>query len=95
VITDGDARQAQVYNCVPRPIPTGHEVQRAYRRILTAYMAPWMPTANAWTREITAIILASHGLLDETPARKPPAEGRHRHRLGRRKAGRDDDGRFS
>jgi hypothetical protein len=34
-----------------------------------------MPTANAWTQEITAIILARHGLLDEMPALRVPAEG--------------------
>ncbi len=34
-----------------------------------------MPTANAWTREITAIILATYGLPDEMPALRPPADG--------------------
>jgi hypothetical protein len=34
-----------------------------------------MPTANTWTREITALILAHHGLLDETPALRLPADG--------------------
>jgi hypothetical protein len=61
-----------------RAILPQQEVQRAYCRTLTACMAPSMPTANAWTREITAIILASHGLLDKTSARRRPAEGRHR-----------------
>jgi hypothetical protein len=45
------------------------------RRLLTASRAPSRPAANAWTREITAIILANHGLLDETPALRLPADG--------------------
>ena len=77
-------------------ILTLQEIQRAYRRALTARVAPSMPTANAWTREITATILASHGLLDETPGYQA-----FRRRVvtgdppGRREAGRDDDGRVS
>jgi hypothetical protein len=38
-----------------------------------ACMAPARPTTDAWTREITATILASHGLLDQTPAAERPA----------------------
>ncbi len=77
-------------------ILTLQQIQRAYRRALTACMTPSMPTANAWTREITATILASHGLLDETPGYQA-----FRRRVvtgdppGRREAGRDDDGRVS
>ena len=69
------ARQARAYNrtACARAILTWQEVQRTHRRTLTACMASSMPTANAWTREITATILASRGLL----ARHPPG-GRHR-----------------
>ena len=91
------ARQAREYSrtACARTILMRQEVQRAYRRTLTACMAPSMPTANAWTREITATILASHGLLNKPPALRsltgvttgaPP----RRHR--RRKADHHDDG---
>jgi hypothetical protein len=71
------ARQSRAYTRMARArtILTLQEIQRAYRRVLTARMAPWMPTADAWTREITALILAHHGLLDETPAMRPPTDG--------------------
>jgi hypothetical protein len=92
------ARQSRAYTRMARArtILTLQEIQRSYRRALTARMAPWMPTADAWTREITATILASHGLLDETPG----DEAFHRRAVtgdapGRREAGRDDDGRVS
>ena len=70
------ARQARDYNwrAYARMILMRQEAQRAYRRALRACVAPWMPTANAWTQEITATILASHGLLDTRPAR--PTNGR-------------------
>ena len=76
-----------------RTILTLQEIQRAYRRALTVCVAPSMLTANAWTREMTATILARHGLLDETPG----DEAFHRRIVtgdppGRREAGRDDDG---
>ena len=55
------AREAREYNQMAhaRMILTWQEVQRAYRWALTACVAPWMPTANALTQEITATILAS------------------------------------
>jgi hypothetical protein len=92
------ARQSREYTRMAHAwtILTLQEIQRAYRRALTARMTPSMPTANAWTREITATILASQGLLD-----KPPGDDAFRPRVvtgdppGRREAGRDDDGRVS
>ena len=74
------AREAREYNRLAhaRMILTRQEVERAYLWALTACVAPWMPTANALTQEITATILANHSLLDKRPA-------------GRRTAGRDDD----
>ena len=72
----GYARQAREYNRMARAraILMRQEAQRVYRRAIRACVAPWMPTANAWTQEITATILASHGLLDTRPAR--PTNGR-------------------
>jgi hypothetical protein len=74
----GYARQARDYNWMARArvILMRQEAQRAYRWALTACVAPWIPTANALTQEITATILASHGLLDTRPAR--PTNGRPR-----------------
>jgi hypothetical protein len=68
------AREAREYNRMARAraILTQQEVQRAYRRTLMACMALSMPTASAWTRDITATILANHGLLDEKPPFRPP-----------------------
>jgi hypothetical protein len=72
------ARQARDDNWMARArvILMRQEAQRAYRRVLRACVAPWMQTANAGTQEITATILASHGLLDTRPAR--PTNGRPR-----------------
>jgi hypothetical protein len=73
------ARQAQEYirRACARLTHTQQEVQRAYRQTLIARMALRMPTANDWTREITATILARHGLLDLEPVtgcpRRPAA----------------------
>ena len=53
---------------------TMQEVQRTYHRARMAYLALSMPEANPVTLAITAAILASHGLLDEKPAIRPPAE---------------------
>ncbi len=63
-------RQAQHAACRAhtRAIRTEQQVRRAYRRTLMAALAPSMPTADAWTRERTATILARHGLLDGKPA---------------------------
>jgi hypothetical protein len=60
-------------------------------------LARAMPEANPLTLEITANILASHGLLDEQPPSKPPvgAPGDLSGWRGRRQAGADDDARFS
>jgi hypothetical protein len=43
-----------------------------------AYLALSMSKANHLTLAITATILAKYDLLDEKPAIRPPAEGRHR-----------------
>jgi hypothetical protein len=72
----GDVRQVQESTRRARATRRRPEVQRTYCGILTASMAPSMPTANAWTREITALILAHHGLLDETPAEGCPSATR-------------------
>ena len=80
-----------------RAFLTWQEVQHAHRRILAAYTARWMPTAKAWTREMTATTLARHGLLDEQPAMLLPtasATGTPPRQRGRRQAGPDDDERF-
>jgi uncharacterized membrane protein len=75
-----DAREAREYSRMARAraIRTQQEVQRAHRWTLMAYMALSMPTASAWTRDITATILANHGLLDETPPIRPPRGGTRR-----------------
>jgi hypothetical protein len=74
------ARQARVYARMARArvIRTQQEVQHAYRRTLTAYMALSMPMADTWTRDITATILLRHGLLGEKPAGQQPAAPRKR-----------------
>jgi hypothetical protein len=59
----------------PRTRPQG---QRASHRVNRARLARAMPGANPLTLEITANILASHGLLDETLSFKPPMEGTRR-----------------
>jgi hypothetical protein len=68
------AREAWEYNRMAhaRAIRTQQEFQRAHRWTLMAYMALSMPTASAWTRDITVTILANHGLLDEKPPIRPP-----------------------
>jgi hypothetical protein len=68
------AREAWEYNRMARArvMRTQQEVLRAHRWTLMAYMALSMPTASAWTRDITATILANHGLLDEKPPFRPP-----------------------
>jgi hypothetical protein len=72
------AWEAREYNRMARAraIRTQQEVQRAYRWTLMACMALSMPTASAWTRDITATILATHGLLDEKPSFRPPGGSR-------------------
>jgi hypothetical protein len=74
------ARQARAYNRMARAraILTRQEVRRAYQQALTAYLALSMPKADPWTRDITATILVSRGLLDEQPPIKSPPAGHHR-----------------
>jgi hypothetical protein len=57
-----DARMATTH--APR---TRQQGQRASHRASMARLAWSMPEANPLTLEITANILASHGLLDEQP----------------------------
>jgi hypothetical protein len=75
-----DAREAWEYSRMARAraIRTQQEVQRAHRWTLMAYMALSMPTASAWTRDITATILANHGLLEEKQPLRPPRGGTRR-----------------
>jgi uncharacterized membrane protein len=75
-----DAREAWEYSRMARARArrTRQEVQRAHRWTLMAYMALSTPTASAWTRDITATILANHGLLDEKPPFGPPRGGTRR-----------------
>jgi len=64
------ARQARDYarKARLRAIQMQQEVQHAYHRTLMAHLALWMPTADPWTRDITATILTQRGLLDDKPA---------------------------
>jgi hypothetical protein len=68
-----DVRMAKTH--APR---TKRQGQRASHRASMARLARSMPEANPLTLEITANILASHGLLDEKPSFKPPVGGTRR-----------------
>jgi hypothetical protein len=55
------------------------ELEVRYRhvvRIVEACVSPAMPEANGLTREITAVILAERGLVNEEPP--PPRHSRRR-----------------
>jgi hypothetical protein len=73
-------RQTVVHVCQARhrarmtktPAPrTRRQSQRTSHQASMARLARSMPEANPLTLEITANILASHGLLDEQPPFKP------------------------
>jgi hypothetical protein len=77
-----DRPEARTYACQARAyahMACAHltrmqqEVQRAYRHTLAASLTLWMPTADPWTRDITATILLRHGLLADKPAGPRPA----------------------
>jgi hypothetical protein len=74
------AREARQYSqmAYDRATLTMQDVQDAYHRAAMACLALSMSEANPFTLAITATILAKYNLLDEKPAIRPPAEGRHR-----------------
>ena len=89
-------RQARQYSRMARERATitMQEVQHTYHRARVACLALSMPEANPVTLAITATILASHGLLDDKPAIRPPsavATGDPSSRQGWRRAGHYDD----
>jgi hypothetical protein len=57
---------------------TMQDVQQAYHRATMACLALSMSEANPFTLAITATILVKYDLLDEKPAIRSSAEGRHR-----------------
>ena len=90
------ARQARQYSWMARERATltMRDVQHAYHRATVACLALSMSEANPITLAITATILAKHGLLDEKPAIRPPAEiatGDPPYRQSQRRARHYDD----
>ena len=74
------AREARQYSQMAhdRATLTMQDVQHAYHRATMACLALSMSEANPFTLAITATILVKYDLLDEKPAIRSSAEGRHR-----------------